>query len=211
MAKNRSNWKVTAVRICHFPQESSPWVSGVWHGRLAGRGRSLKSDLGVSQWNASNQPRGITSSLGSGWAGSRGQAHGKSDRLSSQRSIPRLLLKCDMLRGRQGILLLNSRGGEFFLFSCFLFFFMWFSGEIAWHIVGVWTSVCGYGCCVALDYISLIFIRQCEWEGLCMFNMCTNNVTRVSLLEWNIQQTSIIQHTRLHVLKIYLFIFILHH
>lgn len=141
-------------------------------------GRSLKSDLGVSQWNASNQPRGITSSLGSGWAGSRGQAHSKSDRLSSQRSIPRLLLKCDMLRGRQGILLLN--------------FFMWFSGEIAWHIVGVWKSVCGYGCCVALDYISLIFISESEWEGLCMFNMCTNNGTCVSLFESNIQQTSVI-------------------
>lgn len=153
MAKN---WKVTAVKICHFPQESSTWGSGVWHGRLAAEGRSLKTDLGVSQWNASNQPRGITSSLGSGWAGSRGQAHGKPARLSSQRSIPRLLLKCDMLRGWQGILLLNSQGGEFF---------MWFSGEIAWHTAGVWTSVFGYECCVSLDCISLIFIKRTRMGG----------------------------------------------
>lgn len=117
--KNRSNWKVAAIKICQFSRESSPWVLAVWHGRPAKRRRSLKSDPGVSQRNASNQPRGITSSLGSGRAGSRGQAHGKSDRLSSPRSIPRLLLKCDMLRGRQGILLPNSPRGQFFFFFFF--------------------------------------------------------------------------------------------
>lgn len=77
MAKNWSNQKVTAgkkkKKNC-FSQEPFPRVLGVWHGRNAGGGRSLKSDLGVSWRNASNQPRGITSSLGSGWAGSRGQA-----------------------------------------------------------------------------------------------------------------------------------------
>lgn len=51
---------------------------------------------------------------------SRGQANGNSDSLSRDQ-YPDFFYKCDMLRGRQGILLLNFQGREVFL-SFFLSF-----------------------------------------------------------------------------------------
>lgn len=52
---------------------------------------------------------------------SRGQANGNSDSLSRDQ-YPDFFYKCDMLRGRRGILLLNFQGRGFFFFPFFLSF-----------------------------------------------------------------------------------------
>lgn len=118
----------------------------------------------------------MTSSAGSGWAGGRGQAYGKSDRPSSQRSIPRLLLKCSVLRGRQGIVL-NHRGGQscscpfglsfsFYFSLIFRFFTIFFF--FYWKFCFLSTATCQYLGIHRLESLLLKATLFCEgfWKSL---------------------------------------------